>query len=399
MDKQKHFVLSEITLGDLTAETLGEKEFEILSAGKKVYRGGQIEIKESDLAEFVENFNNDVVGTQLAVDINHDPNHKAFAWFSSVRKVGDKLMATFKDFTEEGKKLILEGGFKYFSVEIDNGFERIISGTKKAFKNVLRGVALTNRPVDKEIAPTFFSENLTPQKMDTILKLAESLCKRSFLSKEDKALWKEAKATLSDEDQKTEEVKKAEEKVEAKPEDDPAAAEAAKKAEEEAAAKKEEEEAEAKAKADEGKTEEDKKKEADLAETKKELTETKSNLGKLETKIRLSEIVKRSETELQLSEDNPTGLSKEDTAETAKFLSTLSNDQMEEVIKLVKKVKTVDFTEYGKPGQGEVDAQAEINKLAEAKVTAAKAAGESLKFGEAVGQVLSEKPELAAQAK
>jgi len=388
MKLQRNFVLSEIELGDLTEETLADKEFEILSAGKKVYRGGQIEIKESDLAEMEKNFNDGVVGTQLAVDVNHDPDHKAFAWFSSVRKVGDKLMASFKDFTEEGKKLILEGGYKYFSVEIDNGFERIINGTKKAFKNVLRGVALTNRPVDKDIAPTFFSESINPQNMQTALKLAESLCKRSFLSKEDKALWKEAKATLSDEDAATDEVAKADEAIEAKPEEDPAAAEAAKKAEEEAAAKAKEEE-------NKGKTEEDKKKEEELAETKKTLAETKSNLGKLETKIRLSEIEKRSEKELQLSEDNPTGLSMEDTGKAAKFLSTLSNDQMEEVIGLIKKVKTVDFNEYGSAGDGEVDAQAELTKLAEAK----RKENPTLTLGQAMGQVLSEKPELATQAK
>jgi hypothetical protein len=59
------------------------------------------------------NFNSDVVGTQLAVDLNHDPNHKAVAWFASLKKVGNKLIAKFKDFSNEGKKLILEKMFKY----------------------------------------------------------------------------------------------------------------------------------------------------------------------------------------------------------------------------------------------------------------------------------------------
>lgn len=381
MLKEKHYaILSEIEFGEITKENLTDSEFEILSAGKKVYRGGEIEIKESDLSDFEKNFNENVVGTQLAVDKNHDPDHQAFAWFASVRKSGNKLLAKFKDFTEEGKKLILEGGFKYFSVEIDNSFERIIDGTKKSFSNVLRGVALTNRPVDKEIAPTFLSEKLTPKNMQTALKLAESLCKRSFLSKEDKELWNETKATLSDEEQKSDEVQKADEEVQAKTEE---------KEEEKKDEKKEDEQKEKK---EEGKKEELSEK---LSASEKKLSEMESELGKMKTEARKTKILAEAKKEFQLSEVNTTGLNEEATAELAEFSSTLSEKDKEKVFALIKKVKTVDFTEHGEAGEGDVDSNKEVMKLAEAKMKSAKEAGESLTLGQAMSDVIAENPTLA----
>ena len=366
------------------------KEYEILSAGKKVYNGNIIEITETDMDEMVKNFVNDIVGTELAVDENHDPNHRAFAWFNTLRRQGNKLLATFKDFTEEGRKIIQQGIYKYFSVEFENGFEKIIDGEKRIFNNVLRGVALTNRPVDKAINPTF-SENLyfnLSKNMETIKIFAESLLKKEIVSASEKETFKSMLATLSEEEQ--EELKEDTEAVEAKPEEEEKKEEEATETEETTEEEKTEE------KEEEAKTEELSEKN-ELSEIRKELKEAKSQNSKLEAKIRFAEIKENAEKEIMLSEKNNIGLSKEDTERATKLFATLSNKDMEEVISLIKAVKSVDFSEYGVADTETKDKETTATKLAEEKIAKAKEAGKTITFGQAMKEVYSDNPELAPQ--
>lgn len=427
-------ILYEIKLGELTE--LEGKEFEILSSGKKAYRGSVIDITEKDIDDMVENFNNDVVGTQLAVDVNHDPNHKAFAWFAGLRRKGSKLMAKFKDFTGEGKKLISEKAFKYFSVEIDNAFERVFEGSKKTFKNVLRGVALTNRPVDKDIAPTFLSENLSTNiyNMKAFYKYAETLKEKEFVLAEEK----EALNILFDE-LEGEEKEKAEEvktEVEAKPEEateaateetteevveEVAAEETAEEAKEEVAEEATTEEAETTEEAkeeeateevaaeteapaeevkEEATTEEapaEVKEEATLSESKfTKLSENnkmlESEVDKLKTQIRFAQIEEKTANEIQLSEKNPIGLSAKDTEDLNKYLSTLSEKDITSVLGFIKKMRHVDFAEHGHSVEGVHDDNIEVTKLAETRVIEAKAQGKTLTLGQAMSDVIAENP-------
>ena len=389
-------VLSEIYFNeDLSDSELGNIEFEILSAGKKIYRGGELIITENDLGEMEKHFTDNVVGTELAVDVNHDDDHRAVFWFKTVRKVGDKLMATFKDFSDEGRKFLLQKQYRYFSVEFENGFQKLIDGVTQTFNNVLRGVALTNRPVDKNLAPTFMSEQLNSlfnhKNMDTTLKaLSVHLLAKDKLTLGEKTLWKDSVLALEEEEQKAEEVVETTTEIEAKPDAEVVDEEAAKKAEEEKVqAEKEKKEAEEAA----AKSEEEK---AELSEknktTETKLAELQSELSKVKTERRKEKLSEKCINEIQLSETIDTGLNKEDTPKFSDFLATLSDIQAETVLNFVKKVKHVDFTEHGDAGAGDVDTDKtnELTKLAEAKMKE----DSSLTLGEATKRVLSEKPEL-----
>ena len=371
MSKNKFSVISKkINFAELSDEDLNSKEFEILSAGKKIYRGKKIEIKTSDLSEMEKNFNENVVGLELAVDKNHDPDHQAYAWFSSVRKEGNKLLAKFKDYTDDGKKMFQQGVFKYFSVEFENNFEAIVDGTKKTFNNVLRGVALTNRPVDKAINPTF-SENLffnLSKNMEALKLFAESLTKKDIVTASEKEVLKTMVATLSEEEAK--EIKEDVETIDDKPEEEE---------------EKEEE------KKEEG-TELSESTQKMFAELKAENEVNRAENDKLKSKLRFAEISTNVEKELQLSETNSTGLSKEDTEKTSKFFATLSDSQIKEATSLLKSVKTVDFSEYGVADTEIKNKDTEATKLAEEKVKTDK-----VSFGQALKSVYSERPDLLPQ--
>jgi hypothetical protein len=106
------FILSEIN--DFELEN---KEFEVIRTGEFYdHRYGKFKVTEELLSELEENFNNDVLGIQLGIDIGHEPIKCAVAWIESVRKDGDRLLVKLKDFSEEGKKYLKEKIFKYFSI-------------------------------------------------------------------------------------------------------------------------------------------------------------------------------------------------------------------------------------------------------------------------------------------
>jgi len=203
-------ILSEITF----EESIGDKWFEVLRAGEH-YDGryGKFNITPKNIQELAENFKNNVVGTQLALDENHDPNHKAVAWLSDVKAEGNSLYVKLKDFSSRGREYITEKIYKYFSVEFMPEFKKAVNGTVKIFKNVLRGVALTNRPVIKTIAPTFLSESLINNNIMSSLRTLLSDAK--------------AKDSITGEDYEVLEVlfveASAEEKTELQPEMDEAA--------------------------------------------------------------------------------------------------------------------------------------------------------------------------------
>ena len=110
------------------------------------------------------NFNDNIVGTDIPVDINHDPDHMAYAWIKpgsmSVRKSTklaghDSLYAQLHKFTPEGKDIISTGKMRYFSLQIQHELSKFVDNTKKVYKLVIRAMALTNMPVVKDMAPTY----------------------------------------------------------------------------------------------------------------------------------------------------------------------------------------------------------------------------------------------------
>ena len=119
---------------------------------------GEVKIDKKVIKDIVENFKSDARGVQLAVDENHEPDHKALAWFKEliVENNGNELFADV-ELTQKGADLLNEGAYKYFSPEIV--FHRIDEESGESQSNLLNGGAFTNRPFFKRMQPLMASED------------------------------------------------------------------------------------------------------------------------------------------------------------------------------------------------------------------------------------------------
>jgi len=169
-------------------------EFEILTTAKHIdSRYGEFQYKQSDLEEMAKNFNEEVVGTDIAVDLNHDQECIALAWIKPAsmsvkpsRKLAGEysLYAQLCKFSPKGEEYVSTGALRYFSVELQFKMDRMISGVKKTFKNVIRGLALTNRPVVKDMNPIFSESNIhNPIQMNKFNEMLEALKAKSIVTK------------------------------------------------------------------------------------------------------------------------------------------------------------------------------------------------------------------------
>lgn len=146
------------TMVDLKLSESGTNSWiQIMKTGEFKHQNyGDLKITPADLHQFKENFDKNVRGVDLAVDIGHEDNHKAVAWFKELKVDGDKLMAKV-EWTEEGAKLVKNGEYRYFSPEFAFTYKDAESG--KQFKDVLLGGAITNRPFLKNMDPIEMSED------------------------------------------------------------------------------------------------------------------------------------------------------------------------------------------------------------------------------------------------
>lgn len=377
-----------------------DSEFEILTTAKQIdSRYGEFQYKRKELEQMAENFNNDIVGTEVAVDLNHDEECIALAWIKpqsmhvapSKKLSGEySLYAQLYRYTPKGEEYVSTGALRYFSVELQFKMERMIQGAKKVFKNVIRGLALTNRPVIKDMVPTF-SENLNihnPNTMEELKRLFGGLTAKDSITKEDFQKFSEAaeEAVKADPEVK-EEVEEMAAELEPKVEEDKSADEAAKELAEKAAKKAMEEmkgktfsEAEFKSAV------EDQVKAA-LKEPLRKLNETLDNARseKLEAKV----------NGLCLSESKGVGFKSDSKDKIKNFVKKLSDELAQEYFALHEGViASVDLSEKGVESAMQdfqnKDAYKELSEKSE------KYAKENdCTVGEATKRILSEDPELA----
>src|SRR3954447_21126696 len=181
-------------------------EIHIVPTGKwshPVY--GEMEITATDIAEFVQNFSRNV-RLDIPITQGHDNGMSggelpAVGWFTDLIDRGEAGLYASVKWTDEGKQLLTNGSFKYFSPEFYEQYSDPETGVK--YGHVLVGGALTNKPYFKELDPvaTFsepgiihdFTENMKIE--DIVSKKAEEL------SAEEKAFLAEHKDELND-DQK-----------------------------------------------------------------------------------------------------------------------------------------------------------------------------------------------------
>jgi hypothetical protein len=377
-----------MTFADLNIESdeqfddlaLTQKKFEILRVGEFFdERYGKFAITEERLRQLKENFDRNVLDIDVAIDLNHDPTQGAFGWINTLSVEDGKLFMTLKDITEEGRKILKEKKFKYFSVEFAP-FTTVVEGEKTTINDVLRGVALTNRPVIKGMQPTFLSEDvnnsfISKKTMNLLLKLAENMLSRDDVSKAD-ANFLRAQFDETPQEEKTEELEEKVAEVEAKAEEAEAETEEA---------KAEEPEAEGEPEAEETKEPEAVK----ASEVTLKLAEANKKITALEVK-ESQRVTADRVSSLTLSEQTKVGFTKETYSDLSGFIASLSESQYKAFEKLVPRVvnTTVLSEELGSSLTGvksDVD-----SKLSEAKTLSEKYISEGMEASEAIRKAQKE---------
>lgn len=94
-------------------------DIQVIRAGKRNHKlYGPFEVTPEMLAEMIANFDTNVRGVDIAVDENHDDDHKAMGRYRKLYSpTPDSLRASI-ELTQHGADLLSKGMYKYFSAEI-----------------------------------------------------------------------------------------------------------------------------------------------------------------------------------------------------------------------------------------------------------------------------------------
>jgi hypothetical protein len=180
----------------------------------------KVTVTKDTIKDVVKNFKNRERWIDLAVDENHEWNHRSLARFKDLYQEGkDALFAVLK-LTKKGAELLTEGAYKYFSPEIV--FSKTDEETWKIQKNLLLWGAFTNRPFFKNMQPMFANEAADTETsadssssillfknhwpMKTLLELLSQFAESQTISEEWKVQLSELRSNLPQEDQ-TEDLK------------------------------------------------------------------------------------------------------------------------------------------------------------------------------------------------
>lgn len=140
---------------------LNDHWFEVARCGDYYdWRYGNFSVTPDLLAALKANFDAGILGIKVALDMNHEPEHRAMAWIAELKCDDKTLCARFEDWTPEGEKSVRDGEFRYFSIEFEP-LEIPAEDGVKVVPDVLKGVALTNRPVLKGMEGTFAEKERT----------------------------------------------------------------------------------------------------------------------------------------------------------------------------------------------------------------------------------------------
>ena len=109
------------------------------------------------MKEFVKNFNSGL-RNDIPINEGHEvmDEKPAIGWFKKLVNKGSDGLWAVVEWTEQGKDLLRQKAYKYFSPEFYQQYED--PETRRVYNNVLVGGALTNKPYFKELTPVVFSE-------------------------------------------------------------------------------------------------------------------------------------------------------------------------------------------------------------------------------------------------
>lgn len=170
---------------------------------------GEMEITTADIQQFIKNFKAKV-RRDLPITAGHDNGGNggelpAIGWFRELFDRGVKGLYAVVEWTEEGKRLLQEKAFKYFSPEFYDVYADPETG--KTYEHVLVGGALTNKPYFKELDPVvMFSESAIINQFseNKVMDIKTITAKKpEELSQEEKDFLVEHKDELSDDEKET----------------------------------------------------------------------------------------------------------------------------------------------------------------------------------------------------
>ena len=137
------------------------KDIQILKAGKFIHDQEELEIKTSDLAMMVGNFERKVRGIDLMLDFSHESEGKAAAWFTRLYTTNeDSELWAEVNWTACGTDAVKGREFRYISADFNFNYQD--NESLQEYGPTLFGAALTNRPVIKRMVPTILSEGKEP---------------------------------------------------------------------------------------------------------------------------------------------------------------------------------------------------------------------------------------------
>jgi len=393
MNKKISKFIYPIRIEDLVfAEGKDTMEIQVLELGSwkhPIY--GKIKISEKEIGEFIDNFNDDV-RRDLPITEGHSVGKElpAIGWFKELLNKGRDGLWAVVEWTKQGRKLLEEKSYKYFSPEYYTAYDD--PETHKVYNNVLVGGALTNSPYFKGLKAIVLSEQTLLKDMN----LEEILKKEaSELTDEETKFVKENESELSDDDK--EKFKDAlAEGVEEGDDDEKAKAEAKEKEETEA---KEKAEAEAKEKEEAEEKEKEKQEGSDkiiqMSEKVVRVLESNAKEG-----VKAMAILRRKEVEsivdkFTFNESKESGLIlPKSRGKVVDFLLSLSEKQRNEFQEILNDFpKGKLFSELGKDSGVAVKASEKAQLLVDEKMSKDK----ELTYSQALGQVFSENPDLAKQ--
>ncbi len=146
-------------------------------------RYGEFDISKEMLLSMVRNFDADVFGQKIVLDVSHNPGNGAAGFFKRIFLDGNKLRGEV-ELTDYGIESITKKGFIYLSAEFSENFTD--NEARKQHGPTLLGAGLTPRPCIKRLDPVQLAEGDTED--DVPVYISERIIKR--LS-EERTMWKE----------------------------------------------------------------------------------------------------------------------------------------------------------------------------------------------------------------
>lgn len=365
---------------------------EIVKVGKIHGRG--ITITDKMLDDYIANFEKKTYRTDLQVNLRHDREGQAAGWIKKLYKESGVLFAEV-EWTPLGVNEITSKQFRYTSSELSESYTDPVTGLEH--KNVLIGVALTNIPQVKGMAPVSLSEGslysesyvsfLNSLSMkDKVKAMYDGLMKKEEVTKDEMSAFAAAVKEAGD-DVTPEDAADMKKKLSAKAKK---LSEGEEEEKEEVKEEKDKEAAEEKAKELAEKTTGKTVKLSEFERVSKLAEETAKKNTLLQERLDRTDLKEKVSNELMLSEETKVGFIKNDEnlSEVVDFMMSLSQEQRDKFCELVGKVQSVDLSVVGGAG-AKLDPK-QSKEDAAIKDADAKAAALAEKTGRPLADCLSE---------